>query len=162
MLGLTVMLITISCQTNITCMLQIGAEFWIISHTCSANRSHYQRPQGTRHISHNAPLWNRNVHISVPKWCIVGYGRGALWNLWDWSNTSAHYWCCLSMTWLDTAFHITVPLWGESTYDWWISHTKGQMIQNLVFSLLLAWTNCWTNEWVVGHLRCLNTHVTSL
>ena len=24
------------------------------------------------------------------------------------------------------AFHITVPLWGESTSDWWIPLTKGQ------------------------------------
>ena len=26
---------------------------------------------------------NRNVHISVPKWYIVGCGTGALWDLWD-------------------------------------------------------------------------------
>ena len=24
-----------------------------------------------------------HVHISVTKWCIVGYGIGALWDLWD-------------------------------------------------------------------------------
>ena len=29
-------------------------------------------------ISRNAPLWNRNVHISLTKWCIVGYGTGDL------------------------------------------------------------------------------------
>ena len=23
------------------------------------------------------------VHISVTKWCIVGYGTGALWDLWN-------------------------------------------------------------------------------
>ena len=27
-------------------------------------------------ISHNTPHWNRYVHFSVPKWCIVGYGTG--------------------------------------------------------------------------------------
>ena len=32
---------------------------------------------------HNAPFCNRNVHISVTKWCIVGYLCNALWNLWD-------------------------------------------------------------------------------
>ena len=25
------------------------------------------------------------MHISVPNWCIVGYGTGVLWDLWDWS-----------------------------------------------------------------------------
>ena len=42
-----------------------------------------QIPQCTCPISHNTPLWNRNVHISVPMWCTVGYGTGALWDLWD-------------------------------------------------------------------------------
>ena len=39
--------------------------------------------------SHNAPVpyltihqnWNRNAYISVPKWCIVGYGTDAFWDL---------------------------------------------------------------------------------
>ena len=38
------------------------------------NRSNYTSP-----ISHNAPFCNRNVHISVTKWCIVGYLSDALW-----------------------------------------------------------------------------------
>ena len=33
------------------------------------------------------------------------------------------------------AFHITGPMWGESTVHWWISLTNGKY----VFSLLLAW-----------------------
>ena len=37
------------------------------------------------HNSHNAPVWNRNVHISVLKWCIVGYETSVLWDLRDWS-----------------------------------------------------------------------------
>ena len=32
-------------------------------------------------ISHNTPFCNRSVYISVTKWCIVGYGTGALWDL---------------------------------------------------------------------------------
>ena len=44
-----------------------------------------QTPQCTCPISHNAPHWNRNKHISVPKWCIVGYETVALWDSWDWS-----------------------------------------------------------------------------
>ena len=34
-----------------------------------------------RYVSHNAPLWNRNVHISFTKWCTVWYL--SLWDLWD-------------------------------------------------------------------------------
>ena len=43
-------------------------------------------------VSHNASLCNRNVHISVTKWCIVGYGTGAWWDLWDWSIMGAQWW----------------------------------------------------------------------
>ena len=35
------------------------------------------------HISHNTPHWNRKVYISVPRWCIVGYRTGTLWDLWN-------------------------------------------------------------------------------
>ena len=50
---------------------------------------HRNIPQCTCPLSHNTPSWNRNVniYISVPAWCIVGYGTGALWDLWDWSVT---------------------------------------------------------------------------
>ena len=34
-------------------------------------------------MSCNAPVCYRNVHISVAKWCIVGYETGALWDLWE-------------------------------------------------------------------------------
>ena len=48
--------------------------------TCK-NTLYLPLPQCTRQISHNAAFCNRNVHISVTKWCIVGYGTGALWDL---------------------------------------------------------------------------------
>ena len=41
----------------------------------------HTRPQCIRQISHSAPFCSRNMHISVTKWCIVGYGNGALWDL---------------------------------------------------------------------------------
>ena len=41
-------------------------------------------------ISHNAPFCNRNVHISVTKWYIVGYGTDAFWDLWD--GSISHNW----------------------------------------------------------------------
>ena len=34
-----------------------------------------------RQISHKASFCSRNVHISVTKWCIMGYGTDALWVL---------------------------------------------------------------------------------
>ena len=47
------------------------------------NRLVAQIPQCTRSISHNAPFCNRNVHISVTRWCSVGYSSNALWDSWD-------------------------------------------------------------------------------
>ena len=45
--------------------------------------------------SHNAPVPYPTMHHSEQKcahfcseWCIMGYGRGALWDLWDWSIAS--------------------------------------------------------------------------
>ena len=49
----------------------------------------------TSHKSHNASDKHSTmdhfvtemctyVHISVTKWCIVGYRTGALWDLWGW------------------------------------------------------------------------------
>ena len=42
-----------------------------------------QIPEYIRQKSDNAPFCNRNVHISVTKCCIVGYGIDAFWDLWD-------------------------------------------------------------------------------
>ena len=55
----------------------------IICYVYCANRHVAQIPQCTSFVSHNAPFCNRNVHISVTKWCIVGYLSTALWDLWD-------------------------------------------------------------------------------
>ena len=49
----------------------------------AVNRPISQIPQCIGAVSHNAPFCNRNVHISVTKWCIVGYLFDALWDLWD-------------------------------------------------------------------------------
>ena len=41
------------------------------------------------HKSHNARYCNKNMHICAHfcyKWCIMGYGTGALWDSWDGSN----------------------------------------------------------------------------
>ena len=46
------------------------------------NRPGAQIPQCTSPISHNVPFFNRNVYISVKKWCIVRYSTNTLWDLW--------------------------------------------------------------------------------
>ena len=38
--------------------------------------------------------------------------------------------------------HITGPLWGESTSDWWIPLIKGQLCGALLILLLSAWASC--------------------
>ena len=51
-------------------------------------------------ISHNTPPLTRNVHIFVPRYT-VGYGTGALWDVWDWfiMHMCLLYLCCgLSMS----------------------------------------------------------------
>ena len=32
------------------------------------------------------------VHISVTMWCLSGYGTGAFWDLWEWSNMHNFEW----------------------------------------------------------------------
>ena len=47
------------------------------------NRPVSQIPQCICPILCITSYWSRIVHISVPKWCFVGYGTGAPW---DWSK----------------------------------------------------------------------------
>ena len=110
-----------------------------------------QIPQWTSPASHNAPLYNRNVHISVTKWYIVGYLPVALWVLWRDETipllSSPKVNCfqprkcfehsfriqChqqlfvyeLMMTSSNkNIFRVTGPLCGEFTGHRWIPHTK--------------------------------------
>ena len=57
------------------------------------NRPVTQTPQCTSPISHNAPVYNQNVHnsVSVAKSCILGYLLDELWNLWDRPINSLFY-----------------------------------------------------------------------
>ena len=57
--------------------------------------------------SHNAPVPHPTMHHSEQKcahfcseWCIVGYGTGALWDLWDCSTDRVIFsqgWCLMSL-----------------------------------------------------------------
>ena len=75
----------------LTTVFMLTIMIWdTVYHWCflgSCNSPFSQIPQCIRQISHNAPLCSKNVHtsvhISVTKWCIVGYETGALWNLSD-------------------------------------------------------------------------------
>ena len=49
-----------------------------------------ETPQWTIPMSHNVPFCNRNMHISVTKWCIVRYLSKALRYLWDTDNDRGH------------------------------------------------------------------------
>ena len=68
--------------------LKYKIHIWYHDHSTDVtvvNRPISQIPQCIRQISHN-------VHISVTKCCIVGYGTDAFWDLWDGSIN------CSSMT----------------------------------------------------------------
>ena len=66
----------------------------------------------------------------------------------------------MMMSWHRNTFCITGPLSGESTGHWWISLTKGQWYEALTFSLLLTWTNCWTNSQIADDSGCHSACVT--
>ena len=50
-------------------------------------------------------------------------------------------------------FHITDPLWGESTGHQWILLTRASDAE-LIFSLICAWTNGSANNWDASDLKC--------
>ena len=47
-------------------------------------------------------------------------------------------------SWHGSSSCITGPLYGETTCHRWIPLTKGQYCWPFMFSLLLAWSSCWT------------------
>ena len=74
---------------------------------------------------------------------------------------SLESWSVMMMSCHRNAFHITGPLWGESTGYRWIPLSKASDAELWWFLLLSAWTNCWTNNRVAGLLRRHYTQVTS-
>ena len=71
-------------------------------------------------ISHNAPFCNRNVHISVTKWCIVGYWTGTLWDLWDWSKVGG---ALAGPSPVMSKFHLALCLY-KSWYQFDLNHVN--------------------------------------
>ena len=90
------------------------------------NRPSSQIPQCIRQISHDVPFHNRNVHLSVTKWCIVEYRAGVLWDLCNRSilYTNHYFFLQTSLVTRDyerawQAFHFNVKsilmtLWGHN------------------------------------------------
>ena len=116
-------------------------------------------------MSDNTPFCNINVHTltcahfcyKITKWCIMGWGTGALWDLCNQSILQRSWWRH------GTLRHFFGPLCVKSTGDQWILTTKEQYCTVLVFLLPLACTSCWTNSrtfW--GRRYCVTLNVTSL
>ena len=69
-------------------------------------------PRCTRPKYHNAPFRTEMCTIMWPEWCIVGYGTGALWDLWNslivwlWYKRSFSYRpCCFFALFCFLFFH---------------------------------------------------------
>ena len=56
---------------------------------------------------------------------------------------------------------ITAHLWGESTGHRWIPLTNASDMGVLMFSLICAWTNGWSNNWNASELRSHQIEVPS-
>ena len=83
-----------------------------------SNWPNSQSPQCTSLIFHNAPYCNRNMHISVAKWCVVGYLSNALWaDLWDWSITVTYLSNCHKRHGQPRhRYHISLAVWSAFYY----------------------------------------------
>ena len=108
------------------------------------------------------------VHCGIWYWFIVGYGTGALWDLWDWSIsltqirlwmlncTNTPYQKCIISPWWRHQMEIFSALLtlcaGNSPVPVNSPH-KGQWLGALMFSLICAWIYDWVNDRETGDLR---------
>ena len=131
-------------------------------------------------ISHNAPVQYPTmchfvtemciyVHISVTKWCIVGYLSGALWDFWSETGLFcmkfrawSHYWSIIysqilchwrGPRWpcIYNIFHIYIYIWvseqDHQRFMWWLlacsepNHhlNQGWLIVNWIHRNKLQW-----------------------
>ena len=92
------------------------------------NSGYVLSPDNTKPLSIPVLTWNR--------------GNKLHWNFDKITNTNI--WLIFRGPWwrrdMKRAFRMTGHLWGGLTIDWWFPFTKG------LFSLMLVWTNCWTNR----------------
>ena len=95
-----------------------------------------QIPLCTSHISHNASFCNRNVHISVTKWCIVWYLSNASCDLWDGSDNAGIIFC-MRLANERRRYIVTLSLIG------W-AHTENDLCNGL---LPVSASSCYLNQW---------------
>ena len=57
---------------------------------------------------------------------------------------------------------LQLSVWGEFISPRWNSFYKGPVMLSFMFSLLSAWTTCWTNNGVTGDLRRADAPVMSV
>ena len=114
------------------------------------------------------------VHISITKWCIMGYSSGALW---DCGNTHSCFWekmgwlwsckpymyihltlCVMVMSCQELTFHMAGPSWGESKCHRWFPLANNQQYDAVMFSLLLSSTLYFTSGRIVLDIMCHVAH----
>ena len=57
------------------------------------------------------------------------------------------------LVWYEHTFHRRCHLCGHSIGYWWFPLTKNQKYGALIFSVLLDWISCWTNNRIANYLR---------
>ena len=93
-------------------------------------------PKMHKTISHNAPLCNKTVPISVTKWCVVGHGTGAFWDLWEWSIEFEPNVCIINRP--DFAYHVWPKIgntlrWRHNGHDSVSNHQPRDCFLNRLF-----------------------------
>ena len=71
------------------------------------------------------------------------------------AKTSSYLACFMMTSWYGNIFRISGPLCEETTGHQKIPLTKASDRHIIMFSLLLAWTKCWSNSLVATHSRNL-------
>ena len=66
------------------------------------------------------------------------------------------------ISWRGNTFCITVPLHGEPPFAVWFLLTKCPSCRALMFTLLFAWSSCWTNCLIASDLKRRNANVVLL
>ena len=115
-------------------------------------------PYLTRWESHGVSFvrWKYNLHsmqlqLLEDAICCSPLIFASQWLVWGFVHNTPYMKTSLH----GNAFHITGFLYEESTSPMLIPLTKGQKCRSLMLSLLLAWSRCWRNNWVVDEFRSM-------
>ena len=125
-------------------MLQIHHEAMLVGFVYLIDPSHKSHSASDKYptMHHFVKQMCTHLHISVTKWCIVGYGTDALWDIWDWSIAKPHtcqgrYGNCSYTE--ECNFIITGSDWG--------SLPVGRMTPNL--TMLCSWYPYFHRKWLL-------------